>query len=128
VTADQLHELAQKAADRGDQQGSLSLFAVEKAMRSEGVAKTSASRVAHSMARQAARYMKRQGMTPIESTAPSTNVDVPRLLRTAAADGNWKIVEAIANKISKRAASAGNASLASIGANLARIAKARRGR
>jgi hypothetical protein len=128
VTADQLHDLAQKAADRGDQQGSLALFAGEAAMRSEGVAKTSATQVAHAMARQAARYLKRQQMTSIKSTAAApSNADVIRLLRTAAADGNWSLVGAIADKIGKRAAGAGNASLVSLCANLSRMAKARKG-
>jgi hypothetical protein len=126
VTADQLHELAQKAADRGDQQGSMALLSVEKTMRSGDVAKTSATQIAQAMARQAARYLKRQQMTSVESAAPS-NVDVMRLLRTAAKDENWPLVQAIAEKLGKRAASAGNASLASICSNLSRLAKSRKG-
>jgi len=97
MDADHLHELAQKAADRGDQQGSLALLTAEKSLRSGDAAKASASRVALSMVRQAARVLKRQQMGVVENTAPS-NHDVKQLLRSACADGNWPLVEAIANR------------------------------
>jgi hypothetical protein len=122
VTADQLHDLALKADQRGDQQQALALLAAEKSLRAGDVAKTSAQ----AMARQTARYLRRQQMNSIESPAPS-NVDVMQLLRTACADENWGFVSALATKLGKRAASAGNASLVSICSNLSRLAKARKG-
>jgi hypothetical protein len=125
VTADDLRELAQKAGDRGDQQGSLALLAAEKSMRAGDVAKTSATRVAHSMARQAARFLKRQQTAAIENTAPPSNVNAINLLRTACADENWGLVEALATKMGKRAS--GNPALTSLCANLAHIAKSRKG-
>jgi hypothetical protein len=119
VTPDQLHDLALKAEQRGDQQGSMALLGLEKSMRAGDVAKTSA----HAMARQTARYLKRQQMTSIESAAPSTNVDVVQLLRSAAKDENWPLLQAVAEKLGKRAA--GNPALTSICTKLAALAKSR---
>ena len=120
VTADQLHDLALKAEQRGDQQGSMALFAIEKSLRAGDVAKTSA----HAMARQTARYLRRQQMTSIESAAPS---NVVSLLRAAAKDENWPLVQAIADKLGKRALAAGNSSLGSLCARLSQVAKSRKG-
>jgi hypothetical protein len=70
VSADELNALAVKAADRGDQEGSLALLRAEKTMRSGDA--TSRDRAVQKMAQQTAVFFKRQGIQGIETAAPES--------------------------------------------------------